>query len=99
VERPTDGPVVAGVCAVGDTGHGTWRGAELKASRGAGGLGKARPRAARGGNVEAAGCGRAGGAARTTSRRGHSRLENVSQYLCSNAKISKNLNRSARCGE
>jgi hypothetical protein len=40
--------VVAGVCTVGDAGRGTWRGAELKASRGAGGMGKVRPRAARG---------------------------------------------------
>jgi hypothetical protein len=38
-------------------------------------------------------------AARTMSRRGRGRLENVSQYPCSNAKISKYLNRSAQSGE
>jgi hypothetical protein len=46
--------VVAGGRAVGDAGRGTWRGVELKASRGADGLVKARPRAARGADAEAA---------------------------------------------
>jgi hypothetical protein len=37
-----------------ECGSGTWRGAELQASRGAGGPGKARPRAARGTVAEVA---------------------------------------------
>jgi hypothetical protein len=43
-----DGLAVSGVRAGGDPGRGTWRGAELKAPRGADGLEKARPRVARG---------------------------------------------------
>jgi hypothetical protein len=39
--------VVAGVRAVDDAGHDTWRGGEFKKSRGTGDLGKALPRAAR----------------------------------------------------
>jgi hypothetical protein len=48
-----DGLAVSGVHAGGDLGRGTWRGAELKAPRGADGLGKAWPRVARGADAEA----------------------------------------------
>jgi hypothetical protein len=77
--------VVAGGRAVGDAGRGTWRGAELKASRGAGDLGKARPRAAHSADAEAARCRCVGGAALARARHGIGWPEIVLLHPCLNA--------------
>jgi hypothetical protein len=63
-----DGPVVVAVRAGGDSGRGTWRVAELKASRGAGDLGKARP--GEGAASDGTRHGRRGGRVRASGRRG-----------------------------
>jgi hypothetical protein len=72
----------------GDSGRGTWWGAEVKASRGVGGLGKAQPRTARSTDAETAGCRRrdSAGAAPvrargTTSRRGAARRRPASDCV------------------
>jgi hypothetical protein len=77
------------VRAVGDAGHDTWHGVEFKASRGAGGLGKARPRAPRAHGRRGSGAGAAW----------RGRGSNMSVCSGLTAFFSKILNRSAQSSE